>query len=186
MKKKNLISSILLAAVFAITAFLADTVLRTSVGFFLSPFFWLGLFVCIDLYLESSSRKNSIGSLSLLVISTAIIGFMAVFSPGFAPYVLVLCAVIWTSRALLIYSTSISISIDAAVQALCVISVLYSYYHTYSIPTVVWTFFLVQSLTSLIPANRNILKSKPVRGSSDPFMNAHSQAEDALQRLFAR
>lgn len=140
----------------------------------------LTLAYLIALLAGSEARSGRLVALAAWFFASAV---AVTFEPTEAGWLLFQTGAIWLLRSLLRYRSLASALIDLGLSALSLIVAAAVARHTGSLLLCLWSFFLVQALTALIPA-------KPWRPAQtpaeEPFERAARGAEAALRRLARR
>ena len=187
MKRPSILSGLafaLIATVFAVPVWWGlQTALPFSLAFRLTL---LSASLAYCFYLLRTVQ-NRVGTLSLAT-ANLVIGMVLCCLPVTTPSVAgALAVVITLNRSLLFHRSLIAIAFDGLVSLLGLILGSYLFAKMGSIPAVVWSFFLVQSLFVMIP-RRLSEKAHPFPAREDeeqldPFLRGQRQAEAALKQM---
>jgi hypothetical protein len=91
-------------------------------------------------------------------------------------------ALITSVRSLLSYQNIFSALVDALITLVSLFFAALVMHSGHGAIWAIWTFFLVQSLTALIP-RKLCCWQKPLESGERRFLRAHRAAEEALERL---
>ncbi|MFN8391036.1 MAG: hypothetical protein U0136_12165 [Bdellovibrionota bacterium] len=181
MKKLSLGESLVLAGgltVFALPLHLALSVFLPSA--FAFRLLWSTL-VFIYLWVGVGLRKRRIGTgVSHLAVLT-LLAASAVVNP-IDRHLLCCALVIWAARSVWCYGSLATSAVDLFVSLTSIGFTSWTFGQTGSAIAALWSFFLVQSLTALIPYRFSISGEEP-RQRENRFDQAYGSAERALRQI---
>jgi hypothetical protein len=188
MKRPSLLAGIAFAFVVAVFASPLWWGLKTTL-----PFFWAFrvaalvpyLAYCSYLLLAARARIGII-TLSAANLVLGVVLFSLPVSNSLA--VSTLAALVTLNRSLLFHRSLVSFASDGLVSGLGLLFAGYLFSTTGSVPAALWSFFLVQSVFTMIPARfseSGVPTSSAEKDEVDPFQRSQRQAHEALQRLVA-
>lgn len=188
MKRPSFFEGALVAALFALAAGMAGTVLSPLIGLsvvvrVLIPALGLGYL----LYLLARSDERT-GRLTVLAAWAALAIASAWFSPSLPLYLAIHAGALWLFRSLYFYSGVLPALMDLGVSAASIALACWAATQSGSLALTTWCFFLVQALFVAIPPairpRKPEVNAPAVR--NEKFARARRQAEAALQQLFTR
>lgn len=123
--------------------------------------------------------KVTIGTLSAVCVTA---GFAAGM-PGLR-FVVLCLGIIWLARSLISYRSLLSAALDAGITIASFAGAVFARVNGGGVFLVVWTFFLMQAITALVPVGFS-RKKKEACEEVDLFATAHRNAETALKELLS-
>ncbi|MBT2971899.1 MAG: hypothetical protein KME56_03765 [Candidatus Thiodiazotropha sp. (ex Ctena orbiculata)] len=141
-----------------------------------------GLLYVVYLLRRSGEKVGRISSISLWLMSAALIWLMGLSLPV---YLMAHLGLVWLIRSLYFYASLISALADLALLSFGLAAALWAMLQTGSLLLGVWCFFLVQALFVFIPSSWR-RAGKPgthLDGADDPFQQAYRTAQAALTKL---
>ena len=184
MKQRSLLQNIGIAILLTILAVLADSFFYKLMGW--NTAVRLVIEVVAVVYLgcliyQSRVRAGKL-TLTIICLTMPLFGFFFIEQSGLL--VVVAAGMIWVARSLLNYSSIVSAITDLG---LCIFSLAgagWAFSVSGSIIAAVWSFFLIQSLHSLIPTKFGEVKQvAAAEPSADHFGHAYQSAEEAIRQM---
>ena len=186
MKRPTVFAGIVFAfvvAVFAVPAWWGlRVVLPVAIAFRVIT---LGGYLAYCVYLLRTA-KTRVGALSLAVANLAIGPGLAFLPITTATVVGALAILVSVNRSLLFQRSLVATALDGVTSVAGLVFAGYLFNQTGSVPTALWSFFLVQSVFVVIPPRfpkESGLPSEAETKGVDPFVHGQRQAEAALERI---
>jgi hypothetical protein len=175
-----LVASISVGGLFTVlaTLFASGSVLRILIAV-------TGLFYVLYLLRRSGEKVGRISSITLWLMSAALIWVMGLSLPL---YLMAHLGIVWLIRSLYYYASLISVLADFALVLIGMAAAVWAVLQTGSLFVSVWCFFLVQALFVAIPSTwaRSGKALNNLDNREDRFQNAYRVAEAALNKLSTR
>lgn len=108
--------------------------------------------------------------------------FSVVFSPKISILLVCYSMGLWLLRSLIRYTSLLPALTDAGLILFALASAYVALLHSHSLALALWSFFLVQALTTFIPASF-FIPTPLAKTQADKFNCAYRTAENALKRL---
>jgi hypothetical protein len=108
-------------------------------------------------------------------------GALVVFDPRLWLWLLLVTLALWLTRSLYRYQRLSQAFVDGALSLFALAAGIAALGYSHSLFLALWSYFLVHSLTALIPIGANEPGAQAVE--EDPYDRAHRSADAALRRL---
>ncbi len=186
MKRPTILAGIAFAFVVAVFAAPAWWGLRVAVPAAIAfRVVTLGGYLAYCVYLLRTA-KTRVGALSLAV-ANLVVGLGLAFLPiTITAVVGALAILVSVNRSLLFQRSLVATAFDGVTSVTGLVFAGYLFNQTGSMPTALWSFFLVQSVFVVIPPRfpkESGLPSETETKRVDPFVHGQRQAEAAMERI---
>ena len=132
------------------------------------------------------TAQTRVGALSLAA-ANLVMGLGVAFLPISTPTVVgSLALLVSLNRSLLFQRSLVAMALDGVTSVAGLVFAGYLFNQTGSVPTALWSFFLVQSVFVVIPARFPAESGRPSQAEADgadAFVHGQRQAEAALERI---
>jgi hypothetical protein len=132
------------------------------------------------LWILQRSRAR-VGRVVAFLAWLVLLGALVVFDPRLWLWLLALTLACWLTRSLYRYQHLTQALIDAVLAGFALMAAIVALRSSQSLFLALWSYYLVQSLTALIPAGSAEADAAPPE--EDPFERAQRSADAALRRL---